>query len=422
MDDDEYNEDLEFYVEICNEQGGRLAGDDTQTKITIQDVDEPGTICFDSRKVSVRKMDKFVYIQLVRKNGAAGDISCRCQTNVVQEVNNQAAEYRDFLPIEERVTFKHQETEKLVKVQLLDNEDKKAEEKGTSKGADEEEQEVSKENEEITSLVFQVKLDRPMPNGVQINKQNICFVEIVPDDTEFNKEQEAEYKMLNYLIESRNMSWSKQFKVALILGPSLDAEGDDVDDVDGSEACIHFISMGWKLLFACVPPPKMCGGWAAFFGSLCFIALITLVVQEFANLLGCVLGIPNSVTAITLVALGTSLPDTFASVTAARGSKYADSAVGNITGSNSVNVFLGLGLPWVLACWWRLESRGTHYAVPSGSLKYSVMLFLCTSIVCFIVLILRRIVSNFPLLILILLFSLSVENSEARKSPKSSAP
>ena len=87
----------------------------------------------------MRKMDKFVYIQLVRKNGAAGDISCRCQTNVVQEVNNQAAEYRDFLPIEERVTFKHQETEKLVKVQLLDNEDKKAEEKGTSKGADEEE-------------------------------------------------------------------------------------------------------------------------------------------------------------------------------------------------------------------------------------------------------------------------------------------
>lgn len=124
-------------MEICTEQGARLPGDDTQTKITIQDVDEPGTICFDSRKVSVRKMDKYVYIQLVRKNGAAGDISCRCQTNVVQEVNNQAAEYRDFLPIEERVTFKHQETEKLVKVQLLDNEDKKPEEKGTSKGENE---------------------------------------------------------------------------------------------------------------------------------------------------------------------------------------------------------------------------------------------------------------------------------------------
>lgn len=70
----------------------------------------------------------------------------------------------------------------------MDNEDKKPEEKGTSKGENEDDNEVSKENEEISSLVFQVKLDRPMPNGVSINKQNICFVEIVPDDTEFNKE------------------------------------------------------------------------------------------------------------------------------------------------------------------------------------------------------------------------------------------
>ena len=26
----------------------------------------------------------------------------------------------------------------------------------------------------------------------------------------------------------------------------------------------------------------------------------------------------------------------------------ADAAIGNVTGSNSVNVFLGLGLPWVM--------------------------------------------------------------------------
>jgi len=53
--------------------------------------------------------------------------------------------------------------------------------------------------------------------------------------------------------------------------------------------------------------------------------------------------------AITLVAVGTSLPDTFASVTATRQEVTADNAIGNINGSNSVNVFLGLGLPWLLA-------------------------------------------------------------------------
>jgi len=36
-------------------------------------------------------------------------------------------------------------------------------------------------------------------------------------------------------------------------------------------------------------------------------------------------------------------------MTAARSSQYADAAVGNVTGSNSVNVFLGLGLPWVIS-------------------------------------------------------------------------
>ena len=29
--------------------------------------------------------------------------------------------------------------------------------------------------------------------------------------------------------------------------------------------------------------------------------------------------------------------------------KYADASVGNVTGSNAVNVFLGLGVAWTLA-------------------------------------------------------------------------
>ena len=52
---------------------------------------------------------------------------------------------------------------------------------------------------------------------------------------------------------------------------------------------------------------------------------------------------------MTFVAIGGSLPDLFASRTAARNEKYADNAIGNITGSNAINVFVGLGLPWFLA-------------------------------------------------------------------------
>lgn len=83
--------------------------------------------------------------------------------------------------------------------------------------------------------------------------------------------------------------------------------------------------------------------------ALTLIGVITVVVGDVATQLGCVINLEVSVNAITLVAMGTSLPDTFASMTAARQSEYADSAIGNVTGSNAVNVFLGLGLPWIIS-------------------------------------------------------------------------
>merc|ERR1712151_697825 len=68
------------------------------------------------------------------------------------------------------------------------------------------------------------------------------------------------------------------------------------------------------------------------------------------------------ITAITFVALGTSLPDTFASKTAAQMDPYADASIGNITGSNSVNVFLGLGLPWLIgAIYWRAKGPNDEW-------------------------------------------------------------
>jgi len=129
------------------------------------------------------------------------------------------------------------------------------------------------------------------------------------------------------------------------------------------EALFHFSLIGWKLLFAIVPPPGMGKGAPAFIVALSLIGIITAVVGSVAGLLGCVIGLDPSITAITIVAVGTSLPDTFASVTAARSSEYADSAIGNVTGSNSVNVFLGLGLPWVIAATYMnsLEYKNSPY-------------------------------------------------------------
>jgi len=183
-----------------------------------------------------------------------------------------------------------------------------------------------------------------------------------------------------------------------MLHPTKNDDG-DIEDIEAMDGVMHFLTIGWKLFFSLIPPAHYYGGIPCFFISLGFIGFVTYIVGEFAGLFGCVLGIKPGVTAITFVALGTSLPDTFASMTAAQQEKYADAAVGNVTGSNSVNVFLGLGLPWVIACTYEAQSTRKNlngkqvdgkYYVPADSLGFSVVVFVICAITCVITLLIRR--------------------------------
>jgi solute carrier family 8 (sodium/calcium exchanger) len=121
---------------------------------------------------------------------------------------------------------------------------------------------------------------------------------------------------LSRIENEEEISWKQQFINACMLHPTKSEDGDIVD-VEPMDAFVHFACIGWKLIFAMIPPPHMYGGWACFVGALSMIGAATFVVGEFANLFGCTLGIYTSVTAISFVALGTSLPDTFASMQAA---------------------------------------------------------------------------------------------------------
>jgi len=179
-----------------------------------------------------------------------------------------------------------------------------------------------------------------------------------------------------------------------MLHPTKNEDG-EIESISVFDGFMHLFSIGWKLFFAIIPPPHWGGGWPCFIIALCFIGFVTFIVAEFANLFGCVLGIPESITAITLVALGTSLPDTFASMAAAQSERYADSAVGNVTGSNSVNVFLGLGLPWCISatyeCFMNKDSKTNNkYFVPAASLGFTVIVFVVCACICIIFLLIRR--------------------------------
>ena len=58
---------------------------------------------------------------------------------------------------------------------------------------------------------------------------------------------------------------------------------------------------------------------------------------QLGKLLSCVIGLRLSVAGITVIAIGTSLPDTFASRTAALHDTHADAAIGNITGDDTLD-------------------------------------------------------------------------------------
>ncbi|KAF6036121.1 hypothetical protein EB796_005569 [Bugula neritina] len=152
---------------------------------------------------------------------------------------------------------------------------------------------------------------------------------------------------------------------------------------------MHYISLFWKLLFATVPPTDYAGGWLCFTVSILWIGLLTGIIGDIARSFGCIIRLKDSVTAVTFVALGTSVPDTFASKVAAMGDRYADSSIGNVTGSNAVNVFLGIGVAWTMAAVVG-KVRGEKFTMKPGNLAFSLTIFCAFALSAIGLMLLRR--------------------------------
>ena len=195
-----------------------------------------------------------------------------------------------------QVEFSHNQSEAFVNVTLI----------GSTAG----------EGDAEEDQMFRVTISDPQPSNVKLSRKNVCFVTL-SSNSEAYKEQESQVKLIEFFFSNKNPTWASQFRNACLLGPRINDENLIVEDVELSEGLLHFATMFWKILFAIVPPPHWGGGWPAFIVALSFIGSVTAVVGEVASLLGCVVGMEDSITAITFVALGTSLPDTFASITAA---------------------------------------------------------------------------------------------------------
>eukprot|EP00058_Branchiostoma_floridae_P021130 XP_002606620.1 hypothetical protein BRAFLDRAFT_209452 [Branchiostoma floridae] len=112
-----------------------------------------------------------------------------------------------------------------------------------------------------------------------------------------------------------------------------------------------------------------------FLMSIFWIFIFSYIMVFMATIIAYTLGIPDTITGITLLAAGTSVPDAMASLIVAR-QGLGDMAVSNSIGSNVFDILLGLGLPWFLKT--TVVSWGGSVAINSRGMIYSVGLLFGT--------------------------------------------
>lgn len=87
--------------------------------------------------------------------------------------------------------------------------------------------------------------------------------------------------------------WKTQFQEA------MSVNGGDTASATLFDYFAHVFSFPWKVMFAFVPPPHIWGGWLCFFCSLTVIGILTAIVGDAAAIFGCLVGLKDSITAIT---------------------------------------------------------------------------------------------------------------------------
>jgi K+-dependent Na+/Ca+ exchanger-like protein len=100
-----------------------------------------------------------------------------------------------------------------------------------------------------------------------------------------------------------------------------------------------------RLLFRLFPKREKY--YLVFLLSIIVIAALSWALVELAIVISYSLNIPEAIIALTVLAVGTSIPDLFSSMIVARQGR-GDMAVSNAIGSNIFDVLVGLGLPLLI--------------------------------------------------------------------------
>ncbi|XP_026799389.3 sodium/calcium exchanger 2b isoform X1 [Pangasianodon hypophthalmus] len=410
IDDDIFEEDEHFFVRLLNlrvgdaegmfesdEAGqapkGRLA-EPLVTTVTILDDDHAGIFTFSEHILRVSESVGTMEVTVVRNSGARGTVILPYHTEP-GTAQGGGVDYEDACG---ELEFTNDQTTQTIQIRIIDDEEYEKHEnfyivleepqwmkRGISAlllNQEDQEGQLSAEEEEAKRIAEM---------GKPILGEHSRLEVVIEESYEFKSTVDKLIKKTNLALVIGTHSWREQFVDAVTV-----SAGDGEDEVEGREhppSCsdyvMHFLTVFWKVVFACVPPTEYWNGWACFMVSITVIGILTAIIGDLASHFGCTVGLKDTVTAVVFVALGTSIPDTFASKVAATQDQYADASIGNVTGSNAVNVFLGIGVAWsVAAVYWSI--KGDSFKVEPGSLAFSVTLFTIFAFICMAVLLFRR--------------------------------
>jgi len=417
LDDDVFEEDEHFYIRISNlrrkdgksfkeievvdDNGSRSIQAATQlgtphmATIMILDDDHGGIFGFEDGEAEIVESVGIYECKVQRISGARGKVAIPFSTE-----EGTAKEGTHFEAVEGELIFCNEETEKIIEIPILDEESYEKslimyvnieEPRHIAEGKEGEGIDYSildaKKPEELTEEEKIALLGRPCLG------QNTRLAIRIRESKEFKSSVDKLMAKTNNSILLGSSSWLEQFTSA------FEVQADDEEEEEGEEgeekmpSCgdyiMHFLTLPWKLIFAIIPPTGIFNGYPTFVISIAAVGICTAVIGDVAGHLGCFINLKDCVNAIAFVALGTSVPDTFASKTAAIEDETADNSVGNVTGSNAVNVFLGIGIAWSMAAiYW--EAQGGQFEVPVGSLGFSVTVFCIEAALAIGILLARR--------------------------------
>merc|ERR1712088_810855 len=375
-DDDIFEEDEHFYIRISNPRrkdgiaipemnvDGTMVpslqlGTPHMATIMILDDDHGGLFQFEEHEAEITESIGTFELKVARMSGARGKVAVPYTTE-----DGTAKAGKDYESVEGELVYCNEENSKTIEIPIIEEDSYEkyvvigeprhiSGESGLGEGVNYEDLDAKKP-EDLTEEEKVALLGRPCLG-------DITKIQIrIKESKEFKSSVDKMMQRGNASLMVGASSWKDQFIDAFTVQAGDDDEGGDEEGEEGEgeaeekmptcgDYIMHFLTLFWKVLFAFVPPAGIANGYPCFVISIVFIGLCTAVIGDVAGHLGCFIFLRDSVNAIAFVALGTSVPDTFASKTAAIEDETADASVGNVTGSNAVNVFLGIGIAWTMA-------------------------------------------------------------------------